>query len=127
MKKILRITNSLLLLLGNIISHAYTITKGRLKILYTLFLFLAITGILFFSQTLLIIQSVSVPHSGGNLIEGLVGSPVSVDPFSATTETEQALSRVFFSDLLSLASSIEWNNERSSVTITLPEWFCHEK
>lgn len=121
MKKILYTLSHFFSLLRTVVGSAYQYSRGSTRALFSTLLFLAICGTLFFFQTLLSTQSMIVPRSGGVLTEGLVGSPVSVDPLSAVSETEQALTHVFFSDLASLASTIEWNDTRTVATVTLKE------
>lgn len=121
MKKILHILSHFFSSLRTVVGSAYQYGKGSTRALFSILLFLAVCGILFFFQTLLARQSTIVPRSGGILTEGLVGSPVSVDPLSAVSETEQALTRVFFSDLATLATKIDWNDARTEATVTLKE------
>jgi ABC-type transport system substrate-binding protein len=121
MRKILHTLSHFFSSLRTVVGNAYQYGKGSTRALFSILLFLAVCGALFFFQTLLAQQSNIVPRSGGVLTEGLVGSPVSVDPLSAVSETEQALSRVFFSDLATLASTIEWNDAQTEATVTLKE------
>jgi ABC-type transport system substrate-binding protein len=121
MKKFLHTVLHFISSLRTVIGSAYRYSKGGTRILFTILLFFAVSGILFFFQTFLINQSVVVPRSGGTLTEGLIGSPVSVDPLSAVSETEQALTRVFFSDVSSLASSIAWNDSHTTATIKIKD------
>lgn len=121
MKKILHTVFQAFSLLRTTVHSAYHYSKASTRALFGIFLFLAVCGTLFFFQTLLVRQSEHIPRSGGVLTEGLIGSPVSVDPLSAVSETEQALSYVFFSGINSLAQQIQWNDTHTTATVTLKE------
>lgn len=121
MRKILHTLSHFFSSLRTVVGSAYQYGKGSTRMLFGILLFLAVCGVLFFFQTILARQSVIIPRTGGVLTEGLVGSPVSVDPLAAVSETEQALTRIFFSDLETLASSVQWNESRTVATVNLKE------
>lgn len=120
MKKLLHTIAHFFSRINKTICDAYNTTKGGSRLVFTILFFFAIGGVLFFFQTILIQKSIVVPRYGGTLTEGMVGFPLSLDPLNATSESEQALSPVFFSALESLASSIDFNDTSTTAIVTLP-------
>jgi len=81
-------------------------TKTELKAFVIAFL-LAIFSLVFLAIIYFNHHLISVPVSGGEFTQGVIGQPTNINPVTARSEVDQFMVHLIFSNLTSLTSSIQ--------------------
>ena len=69
--------------------------------------------------TFVVVATKAVPAAGGSFTEGMVGQPEYVNPVTAQTEADRALVKLIYSNLPSIADSIQTSSDGKTWTVRL--------